>query len=134
MEELLKAFMKSIDSKFTTMEGKFESIDKRFANVEEKFESIDRRFANVEEKFESIDRKFTKLENNQQHIITTIENHASEFRSHFVKIETELEQHREAFSIYAADVHKIRTDIDYLSSKTGIHDTKLNNIEKRLEV
>ena len=96
-------------------------------NVEERFESIDKRF-------ESFDRRFTNLEKSQQQLVTTIENQASEFRSHFVKIETELDQHREAFSIYAADVHKIRTDIDYLSSKTGIHDTKLNNIEKRLEV
>jgi hypothetical protein len=48
-----------------------------------------------------------------------VKQNASEFRSHFVKIETELEQHR---------------DIEFLSAKTGIHDTKINNIEKRFEV
>jgi hypothetical protein len=51
-----------------------------------------------------------------------------------VKIETELEQHRDAYKIYATDLNKVKIDIEFLSGKTGIHDTKINNIEKRLEV
>ncbi|TXC85944.1 hypothetical protein FS935_19140 [Metabacillus litoralis] len=110
MEELLNKFMKSIDSKFMTIEEKIESLSNDISELK---------------------KNISNLENNQQHLATTNENQSSEFRNHFIKLENTLEQQRESFH---KNINKLSIDIDYLSSKTGIHDTKLNNIEKRLEV
>ncbi|WP_158515036.1 hypothetical protein [Bacillus weihaiensis] len=36
----------------------------------------------------------------------------------------------DAFKVYSADLNKAKTDIDFLSSKAGVHDTEINYLEK----
>jgi len=148
MEELLKSFMNHIDKKFEQIDKKFEQIDKRFEQIDKRFEQIDKRFEQIDKRFNTVDGKlnsiteevkdlksgFARLERRQSALEENLNNFATESRSHFKKVEEELEQHRDAFKIYSLDLNRVKTDVDYLSSKTGIHDTKLNYIEKQLEL
>lgn len=120
MEELLNSFMGQMNQQFALLSK----------GIGELKDSVHR----LEGRMDSLEGRMDKLEKNQENLTLTVKQNATEFRSHFVKIETELEQHRDAFKIYAADINKVKTDVEFLSGKTGIHDTKINNIEKRLEV
>jgi chromosome segregation ATPase len=117
MEELLKSFMSQINQQCAL-------LSKEIGELKESLEG----------RMDRLEGRMEKLEKNQENLALTVKQNATEFRSHYVKIETELEQQRDAYKIYATDLNKVITDIEYLSGKTGIHDTKINNIEKRLEV
>ncbi|MCM3163778.1 hypothetical protein [Metabacillus litoralis] len=162
MEELLRSFMNHIDKKFEEINQRFEQIDQKFEKIDQRFEQIDQRFEQIDKRFEQIDKRFeqidkrfnavdgklsnltsevkdvktglVRLERRQSALEENLNNFATESRSHFKKVEEELEQHRDAFKIYSSDLNRVKTDVDYLSSKTGIHDTKLNYIEKQLEL
>ncbi|MBO1511921.1 hypothetical protein [Metabacillus bambusae] len=116
MEELLESFMSQMNQQFALLSK----------GIGELKDSLDGRMDSLERRMDSLEGRMDKLEKNQENLVLTVKQNATEFRSHFVKIESELEQHRDAF--------KIKTDVEFLSGKTGIHDTKINNIEKRLEV
>ena len=117
MEELLNSFMSQMNQQYALLS-----------------KGIGELKVSLEGRMVSLEGRMDKLEKNQENLALTVKQNATEFRRHFVKIETELEQHRDAFKIYAADLNKVKTDVELLSGKTGIHDTKINNIEKRLEV
>lgn len=148
MEELLRSFMNHIDKKFEEINQRFEQIDQKFEKIDQRFEQIDKRFEQIDQRFNVVDGKlsnltsevkdvktgFARLERRQSALEESLNNFATESRSHFKKVEEELEQHRDAFKIYSSDLNRVKTDVDYLSSKTGIHDTKLNYIEKQLEL
>ena len=141
MEELLRSFMNHIDKKFEEINQRFEQIDQKFEKIDQRFEQIDKRFNEVDGKLNNLTNEvkdvktgFARLERRQSALEESLNNFATESRSHFKKVEEELEQHRDAFKIYSSDLNRVKTDVDYLSSKTGIHDTKLNYIEKQLEL
>ncbi|MBE3570003.1 MAG: hypothetical protein IMW92_07765 [Bacillales bacterium] len=57
----------------------------------------------------------------------------TEMRSHFKHIETRLESHQTIFEVVSNEMKSIRIDIEYLSGKTGKHDTEIHNLKKRLQ-
>lgn len=129
MEELLKSFMGHIDKKFDQIDKRFEQIDKRFEQIDKRFEQIDKRFEHMDKRFDDMSEEMrdmkisiTRLEDRQSSLELKMDNTASEFRSHFGKIETELKQHREAFKIYASELHYVTLDVNYLNAKIGVHD------------
>jgi len=141
MEELLRSFMNHIDKKFEEINQRFEQIDQKFEKIDQRFEQIDQRFnvvdgklSNLTSEVKDVKTGLVRLERRQSALEENLNNFATESRSHFKKVEEELEQHRDAFKIYSSDLNRVKTDVDYLSSKTGIHDTKLNYIEKQLEL
>jgi hypothetical protein len=69
------------------------------------------------------------LEENQLRLEEKLDNFIIETRSHFKKVEDELEQHRHMFNKWK----NIEIDIDYLSAKTGKHDIEINKLKKKLE-
>ena len=76
MEELLKQMMEQ-------MNWQFDKIDKRFDGIDQRLDGIDVRLENVEASVLSLK--------------DTVENNASEFRSHFRHIENKLEGHDKMF-------------------------------------
>ncbi len=73
------------------------------------------------------------LEENQLRLEEKLDNFIIETRSHFKKVEDELEQHRHIFEFVSNKWKNIEIDIDYLSAKTGKHDTEINKLKKKLE-
>jgi chromosome segregation ATPase len=130
----LQAFMEQMNLQFSELSSNVNKLAEGMNRVEARLDNIEVRLDKVETRLDNIELRLDKLEERQDKVELTLQHVGSEFRSHFVKIENELEQNRDMFKIYAADLHHLKTDVEFLSAKTGIHDTKLNNIEKRLEV
>jgi chromosome segregation ATPase len=126
--------MEKFEGRMDRLDGKMEKLEGRMDRLEGKIGNLEGRMDNLEVGMVNLEGRQLNLENNQQDLNLSVQHYASEFRSHFGKIETELKQNRDAFKIYAVDLHHVKTDVEFLSGKTGIHDTKINNIEKRLEV
>ncbi len=119
MEEILKGFMDHFDKKMNHFDKKLDYLSKDVTDVKDGLSRIETRIDSLEIRMDSLETRMDNLE-------TKVEDMASEFRSHFVKIESELEQHR--------DLNDVKSGLMFLSSKVGIHDTKINMIEERLRV
>ncbi|MGM7721804.1 hypothetical protein [Metabacillus sp. Hm71] len=137
MEELLKTFMSQMNHQFSLLTKEIHEIKDGVASLEGRMDKLEGKVDTLEGRIDKLEGRITALEENQSKLIKnqnelkqTINQHATEFRSHFKKIEEELKQHREAFNIYAADLSSVKTNVEYLSGKTGVHDMKINNIEK----
>lgn len=74
----------------------------------------------------------TVLKEGQERIETKVDNLSSELRSNFKYTNDRLEDHCKVFGVVSDELKDVKVDIDYLSSKTGKHDTELNKIINRL--
>ncbi|WP_243291337.1 hypothetical protein [Bacillus sp. FJAT-47783] len=74
----------------------------------------------------------TGLKQGQGRIETKVDRLSSELRSHFKYTNDKLDNHREVFGIVSDELKSVKIDIEFLSSKTGRHDTELNNIMNKL--
>lgn len=74
----------------------------------------------------------TALKEGQERIEVKVDNLSSELRSNFKYANGKLDEHRKVFDVVSGEIKGVKVDIEYLSSKTGKHDTELNNIINRL--
>jgi exonuclease VII large subunit len=95
----------------------------------EELQPIHERLARLEEGQLRLEQNQQRLEERQQRLEEKLDNFIIETRSHFKKVEDELEQHRRMFNKWK----NIEIDIDYLSAKTGKHDIEINKLKKKLE-
>lgn len=107
MEEILKQILNEIN------------------NLKEGQERIAEKVTNVDSKVDSLDLKVNNLDSKAENIL-------SEMRSNFRYINDKLDEHRKVFDVVSDEIKSVKIDIEYLSSKTGKHDTELNNILNRL--
>ncbi|APB35655.1 hypothetical protein BIZ35_01815 [Heyndrickxia coagulans] len=68
------------------------------------------------------------LKEGQDRLETKMDNLVLELRNSYKYTNEKMEEHRNAFENTARELKIAKIDIDYLSSKTGIHDTKINRI------
>ena len=148
MEELLKTFMEQMNTQFSQLSNKVDhlatditELKEGVSRLEVRMDRLENRMDGLETKVDGLEARMDKLENrqlnlekNQQGFTLSLERYATEFRSHFKKVEDELVQHRDAFKIYSTDLNSVKAGVEFLSGKTGVHDTKINYLEKRLEV
>ncbi|WP_257350399.1 hypothetical protein [Pseudalkalibacillus decolorationis] len=80
-----------------------------------------------------VNNRLVNLETGQERIETKVDHLSSEMRSHFNHIEGKLDQHQAVFKVVSDEMKSVNFDVDYLSSKTGKHDTEINNIKKKLQ-
>jgi predicted nuclease with TOPRIM domain len=73
------------------------------------------------------------LKKGQERLETKIDHVTTEMRGHFKNIENILESHQKVFEVVSDEIKSMRIDIDYLSGKTGKHDTEIHNLKKRLQ-
>ncbi|WP_066290441.1 hypothetical protein [Bacillus sp. FJAT-29937] len=100
MEKILYEILdqlKDHSKRFDKIDERFDAVDRRLDAMDQRFESIDRRFDAVDERLDSIDHRLYKLEE-------TVQNNATEFRSHFKHIHSKLDQHDENFRIISENL------------------------------
>ncbi|WP_179234341.1 MULTISPECIES: hypothetical protein [Heyndrickxia] len=68
------------------------------------------------------------LKEGQDRLETKMDNLALELRNSYKYTNEKMEEHRNVLDNVARELKIAKIDIDYLSSKTGIHDTKINRI------
>ncbi|MDM5228425.1 hypothetical protein QUF73_20060 [Cytobacillus sp. NJ13] len=90
-----------------------------------RFDSIDHEFADVKNRLGNVENRIGRLSEQ-------IENNATEFRSHFKHIETKLDQHEETFHVISDALKGTKIDIEHLSKKSGVHETEINQLKKRI--
>ncbi|MFD2215063.1 hypothetical protein [Metabacillus endolithicus] len=90
-------------------------------------EQIDKRLNAIDEKLNHLTNEARDLKERQATLEEHHNNFAKESISHLNKCEEDLRATHKK-------LHQFNTNIEYLSGKTGIHDTKLNYIEKQLEL
>ncbi len=72
------------------------------------------------------------LKEGQGRIETKVDSLSSELRSNFKYTIDKLDEHRKVFGVVSDELKGAKVDIEYLSSKTGRHDTELNQIMNKL--
>jgi archaellum component FlaC len=90
MEKLLEQMMEQMNRQFEKIDSRFDEVDKRFDEVDKRFNSVDQRLDIVEGSIKSLQ--------------VTVENNASEFRSHFRHIENKLENHDKMFEMVSEEL------------------------------
>jgi DNA anti-recombination protein RmuC len=89
---------RAIEEKMEQMNKQFEKIDVRFEMINKKFDKIDQRFEAMDERLDSMEQR---LEAKIDSLRETVENNATEFRSHFRHIEAKLDEHKHLFEMIA---------------------------------
>ena len=107
MEETLKQILSEI-----------KSLKQGQDRIETKVDKLDARVGSLEIKVDNLDSKVDSL--------------SSEVRSNFKYINDKLDEHRQVFDVVSQEIKGVKVDIEYLSSKTGRHDTELNKIMSKL--
>ena len=75
----------------------------------DRFDKVDQRFNEVGHQFKEVLTRLNRIEESQQ------------------------EDVKGTLQLISKKVDGIRFDVDYLSEKTGKHDTKINSLEKRIQ-
>ncbi|MBT2689127.1 hypothetical protein J7I93_13120 [Bacillus sp. ISL-47] len=115
-----------------SVEDKIISVDGRLDSVEDRLTSVDGRLDSVDDKLVSVDGRLGSVDDRLQTLSEQIDNNATEFRSHFKHIETKLEQHEETFHLISDTLIGTQIDIEHLSKKSGLHETEINQLKKRI--
>lgn len=69
-----------------------------------------------------------RIEIKVDNLETRIDSLSSELRSNFKYTNDKLDEQRKVFDVVSSEIKGVKIDIEYLSSKTGRHDTELNQI------
>ena len=120
-------FMISIEKKLDHISNDIHDVKDAIVRLEGRMEHLEIRMGSLETRVGSLETRMDNLE-------TKVDNMTTEFRSHFVKIETELEQPRGAFKVYEMNVNDLKSGVYHLSSQMGIHDTRIKVMEERLKI
>ncbi|WP_276210449.1 hypothetical protein [Heyndrickxia coagulans] len=70
----------------------------------------------------------SSLKAGQERIETKVDNLTLELRSNFKFTNDKLEEHKKVFTVVSNELKGVKGDIEFLSGKTGRHDTKINHI------
>lgn len=73
-----------------------------------------------------------KLETRMENMESKMDHLTTEMRSNFKYSNDKMDEHRGLFETISGEIKGLKVDIAYLSSKTGRHDMKLNNLFHRL--
>lgn len=97
----------------------------------ERFDSTDKQFANI-------DKQFKEMANNTdtqfKEVLNSIDAQFKEVLSRLDNIErSQQDDVKGTLKLISKKVDGIIYDIEYLSEKTGRHDIKINNLEKRIQ-
>lgn len=111
---------------------RFDSIDHEISDVKSRIGNVESRLGNVENRLGNVESRLGNVENSVDKLSKQIENNATEFRSHFKHIETKLDQHEETFHIISDTLMGTKIDIEHLSKKSGVHETEINQLKKRI--
>jgi len=103
-------------------------------SIEKKLDHLSKDVHDVKDRVVRLEGRMAHLETRMDNLETKVDNMTTEFRSHFVKIETELEQHRGASKGYEMNVNDLKSGVYHLSSQMGIHDTRIKVMEERLKI
>ncbi|CAM3891362.1 hypothetical protein GCM10009865_11620 [Aeromicrobium ponti] len=114
------------------VEDKLVSFDDKLVSVEDRLGTVDDRLGTVDGKLVSVEDRLGSVDDRVRALSEQIDNNAAEFRSHFKHIETKLEQHEETFHFISDTLIGTKIDIDHLSKKSGLHDTEINQLKKRI--
>ncbi|MBP2242015.1 chromosome segregation ATPase [Cytobacillus eiseniae] len=123
-----------LDERLGNVENRIDNVDQRLGNVKNRIDNVDQRLGNVENRIDNVDQRLGNVENKLDSLEEIINNHATEFKSHFRQIETKLDQHEKQFQILSDQIIGTKIDIKHLSGKTGVHDTEINQLKKRIHV
>ena len=134
MEQLIRNLMEQMNHQFIKIDNRFDQMDKRFEGIETRLDVMDKRFEGIETRLDGIDVRLDGIDNRLETLTETVNNHATEFRSHFKRIETKLDEHEKVFTVVADEIKGIKYDISHLSAKSGIHDTEISNLKKRMQI
>ncbi|RAK22352.1 hypothetical protein B0I26_102344 [Anoxybacillus vitaminiphilus] len=115
------------------LEQNQQRLEERQQRLEERQQRLEERQQRLEENQLRLEKRQQHLEENQLRLEEKLDHFIIETRSHFKKVEDELEQHRHMFELASNKWKSIEIDIDYLSAKTGKHDTEINKLKKKLE-
>lgn len=111
---------------------RFDSIDHEISDVKSRIGNVESRLGNVENRLGNVESRLGNVENSVDKLSKQIENNATEFRSHFKHIDTKLDQHEETFHIISDTLMGTKIDIEHLSKKSGVHETEINQLKKRI--
>ncbi|WP_044747853.1 hypothetical protein [Bacillus alveayuensis] len=127
MSQELKEMLRSV------LKEELQPIHERLARLEDGQLRLEQNQQRLEERQQRLEERQQHLEENQLRLEEKLDNFIIETRSHFKKVEDELEQHHHMFELASNKWKNIEIDIDYLSAKTGKHDTEINKLKKKLE-
>jgi hypothetical protein len=130
LKELLRSVLKEELQPIHERLGRLEEGQLR---LEERQQRLEERQQRLEENQLRLEERQQRLEENQLRLEEKLDNFMVETRSHFKKVEDELERQRHMFELVSTKWKSIEIDIDYLSAKTGKHDTEINKLKKKLE-
>jgi chromosome segregation ATPase len=80
----------------------------------------------------SLKSDVSSLKAGQERIETKVDNLALELRSNFKFTNDKLEEHKSIFTVVSNEIKGIKGDIEFLSGKSGKHDTEINHIMNML--
>ncbi|KAF0818936.1 hypothetical protein KIS4809_2228 [Bacillus sp. ZZV12-4809] len=135
MEKILNEILTTLkdhSKRFDSIDHEISDVKSRIGNVESRLGNVENRLGNVESRLGNVESRLGNVENNVDKLSKQIENNATEFRSHFKHIETKLDQHEETFHIISDTLMGTKIDIEHLSKKSGVHETEINQLKKRI--
>ena len=103
--------MRSVDERFVANDERFDTIDKRF-------DGVDRRLDGIDKRLESIDARFVEL---RSELEARIKEEGDTTRRHFDVMVEKVE----------AAVRTVAEGHSHLATIVGIHEVRLQSIEKR---
>lgn len=101
--------------------------------MEDKLDSILEYLAGLKHGQEELQKNQRILLQSQNRLEEKLDNLALETRSGFRHTRLSLDDHQEVFSLVSDQIRNLQTEVDYLSGKTGLHDTKINSLERKLQ-
>lgn len=101
--------------------------------MEGKLDSILEYLAAMQQGQEELQKNQLRLLQSQNRLEEKLDNLALETRSGFRHTKLSLDGHQDVFSLVSEQIRSLQTEVDYLSGKTGLHDTKIFSIEKKLQ-
>lgn len=100
--------------------------------MEEILKQILSEIKDIKENVTGLQQDVIDLKDGQGRIETKVDSLSTELRSNFKYTHDKLDEHRKVFDVISDEIKGAKVDIEYLSSKTGRHDTELNKILNKL--
>ncbi len=100
--------------------------------MEESLKQILSEIKDLKKDLSEVKQNVIVLKEGQERIETKVDSLSLEQRRNFKYTNDKLDGHHKVFGVVSDEIKGVKVDIEYLSSKTGKHDTELNNITNRL--
>lgn len=129
MEEILKQILSEIKDVKTDISDLKQDV----TGLKQDVTGLKQDVTGLKQDVAGLKQDVTGLKQGQERIEIKVDNLSSELRSNFKYTNDKLNEHRKVFETVSDEIKGVKIDIEYLSSKTGKHDTELNNIINRLK-